>query len=117
MQKLNCKVGDLAIVVNTELLQNLGQIVEVLGPKNSTGPNLRGPGHVWNVRTVGGRNGLYYRYNDSGRIVQLAEGPVPDCRLRPVSGLADGDDAKEDLGMRTPTSKRKRKPREVVQVR
>ena len=86
--KLNCKIGDLAIVVSTELPQNVGQIVEVLGLQNDTF-DLSGQGHIWHVRTVSGRSTLHYRRNRlGGRIDQMAEGPAPDRCLRPVSGLA-----------------------------
>lgn len=116
MQKLNCKIGDLAIVVNTEVLQNQGQIVEILGFQRASQPRLTGPGHVWHVQTVSGRATLCYRYkHEGGRIDKHAEGPVPDCRLRPVSGLADDGAAPADLGVLTPSTKRKRKPRAAVE--
>ena len=114
MQKLNCKPGDLAIVVNTTLPENLGQIVEVIGTKTKQGPDIKGPGHVWHVRTVSGRPTLLYRYNGAGgRIDKLAEGPAPDCRLRPVSGLDNGDAVQEDVAVRKTAPRRKRKPVEV----
>lgn len=87
--KLNCKAGDLAIVVSTELPENLGQIVEVLGLQTGTPVELTGLGHVWRVRALGGRRTLFYRFNNDGRIVQHAEGPAPDRCLRPISGLLD----------------------------
>jgi len=90
MQKLNCRPGDLAIVVNAILPQNLGQIVEVLGPQTSRPVKLDGPGHIWRVRVVTGREALYYRFTKDARVVRYVEGPVPDCRLKPVSGLQDG---------------------------
>ena len=114
MQKLNCKPGDLAIVVNALLPQNIGQIVEVLGPGINKPFKLAVIGYVWNVRTVSGRDSLFYRYDISGRIVQCAEGPVPDNFLRPVSGLADGDAVQEDVAVSVPG--RKRKPRTVVKA-
>lgn len=86
-QSLRCKIGDLAIVVSAKLPQNLGQIVEVLGPQTGVPFRLTGPGHVWQVRAVSGRESLYYRFDKDGRVVQHAEGPVPDCRLRPMSGV------------------------------
>ena len=115
MQKLNCKVGDLAIVVNAENPDNVGQIVEVLGRKRKRGIDLTGPGHVWDVRTVTGRATLCYRYHlEDGRIAKHAEGPVPDCRLRPVSGLTDDDAVREDVAVKKTATRRKRKPLEVV---
>jgi hypothetical protein len=87
MQNLNCKPGDLAIVVNAILPQNLGQIVEVLGPQADRPFKLQGPGHIWRVRVITGRESLFYLFSESARVVRHVEGPVPDCRLRPVSGL------------------------------
>jgi hypothetical protein len=90
MRKLNCKVGDLAIVISAELPANLGQIVEILGDPRPGTP-LPGPGHVWHVRSIGGRRSLTYFFRDTGRTERLAEGPVPDIRLRPLNGLPDDD--------------------------
>lgn len=104
MPKLNCRVGDLAIVVNAQLPQNLGQIVEVIGlPSNVPFP-LPGPGHVWLVRTVSGRDALYYRFEKTGRVVRHAEGPVPDCRLRALPGLDPCQEIERSLGAEHPTS-------------
>jgi len=52
MPNRNCKIGDLAIVVNAEQAQNVGYIVEVLGPQTNGPFTLTGPGHVWQVRTL-----------------------------------------------------------------
>jgi len=42
------------------------------------------------ARTVSGRKTLHYR-DLFGKIRKLAKGPVPDRRLRPVSGLTDAN--------------------------
>jgi hypothetical protein len=91
MQKLNCKVGDLAIVVSAKLPQNVGQIVEVIGLQTGKPFALTDPGQVWEVRAVSGRDSLYYLLERTGRVVQHVQGPVPDSRLRPVSGIAPAD--------------------------
>ena len=110
MQTLNCKIGDLAIVVNTELPENLGQIVEVLGLPQSGPLDMTGHGHLWHVRTVSGRETLVYRFNyEGGRTEKYAEGPVPDHCLRPVSGLTDADSVYADLGKKLESPRRKRK--------
>ena len=108
--KLNCKIGDLAIVVNTQLAENLGQIVEVLGPQTEVSFDLAGPGHVWQVRAVSGRATLMYLFHADGRVVMHVEGPAPDCRLRPVCGLSLDDGALEDLGAKSRAPRRKLKP-------
>ena len=108
--KLNCKIGDLAIVVNTQLPENLGQIVEVLGPQTEVSFDLAGPGHVWQVRAVSGRATLMCLFHADGRVVMHVEGPAPDCRLRPVCGLSLDDGAQEDLGAKSRAPRRKLKP-------
>jgi hypothetical protein len=75
MSQLNCKLGDLAIVVNTIRPENLGQIVKVIGVPVPAPNNISGRGHVWQVRTVSGRSGLRYRYDrDGGRIERHSGG-------------------------------------------
>ena len=97
--KTNCQIGDLAIVISAEQSQNLGQIVEVVGRNKGKPFGLKGPGIVWQVRTVSGRETLYYLFRDLGKVVLLAEGPAPDCRLKPVTGLPDGDKARTEAGV------------------
>lgn len=101
MTALNCKPGDLAIVVATELPENLGQIVEVLGIQTGKPLDLPDHGHVWQVRTVSGRKTLIYRVATVTRPKRFhhAEGPAPDRCLRPVSGLTDGDAASDGSGV------------------
>ena len=111
MTALNCKVGDLAIVVATELPQNLGQIVEVLGLQTGKPLGLSGLGHIWQVRAVSGRSSLVYRFNDTGKIVTNAEGPAPDRCLRPVSGVASDDGADANTSLQLITPRRRAKPR------
>jgi hypothetical protein len=73
---LNCKVGDLAIVVSAVHAENIGQIVEVLGPQCKKPFDLAGQGHTWQVRTVSGRETLCYRRNTKGfvRIERVRRG-------------------------------------------
>ena len=101
MQKRNCAIGDLAIVVNAEQSENLGQIVEILGLQTGKPFNLSGPGHFWQVRAVSGRSTLTYLFRDNARVVRCAVGPAPDCRLRPVSGPQVAEPA--DADVRVPT--------------
>jgi len=89
MHKLNCAPGDLAIVIDAVLPENIGQIVEVIGSPSTF--CIREAGHVWHVRAVSGRESLVYRYAN-GTIFTRSEGPVPDRRLRPVSGLQEEEE-------------------------
>ena len=109
LRPLNCRIGDLAIVVSAELTENLGQIVEVVGLPQSGPLDMTGHGHLWHVRTVSGRETLVYRFNyEGGRTEKYAEGPVPDACLRPVSGLTDADSLHADLGKKLTSPRRKR---------
>jgi len=89
-QVLRCKVGDLAVVVSATLSQNIGQIVEVLGRQRRGKISLKKLGHIWHVKALSGRPSLQYLFA-SGDLVQATEGPVPDFRMVPVSGLPDVD--------------------------
>lgn len=111
--QLNCKVGDLAVVVSAELSENLGQIVEILAPATGIPFLLVESRQVWQVVTVSGRKTLLYRFNqENGRVDQHSEGPVPDRCLRPVSGLTDGGE--EPTGADIGRPARRRRPRVVI---
>lgn len=82
---LRCRVGDIALVVWAYHPENIGMLVEVLGPATGKPFKVSEPGMQWQVRCAGSVKGLYYHYKD-GRVVALAEGPVPDAYLRPLRG-------------------------------
>jgi hypothetical protein len=83
---MNCKPGDLAVLIRSAIPENVGIIVEV----------VEWMGHVWSndsitnwrVRPVGGP-----RQTTIGSLQQ--EGAAPDEWLRPVSGLPDTEDTDE----------------------
>jgi len=89
-----CKPGDLAICVNATVPENIGNIVEVLGPP--TGIPFQGPWAcaTWQVRTASGRKTLVYKHGAGRRskVERHAEGPVPDFRLRPLPRIEGGDE-------------------------
>jgi hypothetical protein len=116
MSKLNCKIGDLAIVVSAELPQNIGYIVEVIGIHTDKPLLLERPGHVWQVRGASGRKGLHYQFRDTGLVVQHSEGPVPDLCLRAIAGLGSLDAATEDMGVGGITHNSWVEPDTVVEV-
>lgn len=79
--KLNCAVGDLAITVNCNLPENLGNIVRVISSFGyEEWEGFSEPLFTWNVEvaTEGGR--LFYRVEDG--IAGFDAGPVPDKYLR-----------------------------------
>lgn len=76
---MNCKPGDLAIVVNSQFEENLGVLVEVTGP----------PEHFihttdWHVRSAGLRP--IVGTNQFGRMEACTEADVADVCLRPIRG-------------------------------
>ena len=91
MTALNCKVGDLAIVISAYITENIGNIVEIVGPPTGRPIKASWECATWHVRTVSGRRTLVYRLGNGsiGIVKRHAEGPVPDFRLWPVSGLPD----------------------------
>ena len=85
--KLNCKAGDLAITVKCDVPENLGRIVRVIAFEGfKEWPHYPDPIPVWLVGAYSGNDGLSYQYPD-GSIKKSKGGLVPDCFLRPISGL------------------------------
>lgn len=85
--KLNCKVGDLAITVKCHVPDNLGKIVQIIAYEGlQEWANYPDPIPVWLIRAYSGSDGLSYQYPD-GSIKKSKGGLVPDCFLRPISGL------------------------------
>jgi hypothetical protein len=85
--KLNCKEGDLAITVKCDVPENLGRIVKVITFEGfKEWPHYPDSIPVWLVGVYSGNDGLAYQYPD-GSIKKSKGGLVPDCFLRPISGL------------------------------
>lgn len=84
MNTLRCRPGDLAVIVTAENLENIGALVEVIGPPGAATGSLSGdPGFLWWVRAVG--RPMTYLFRD-GRVERFHEGPAPDAFLRPIRG-------------------------------
>lgn len=86
MSKPMCKVGDLAISVNTELPENAGLIVEVMAihVQDPTWGNDHGP--LCRVRSAGDRP-LHLNLRIAGEWQRqiVREAVVPDSRLLPIT--------------------------------
>lgn len=86
--KLNCKVGDLCIVVKDSLGKDLGKIVEVV----SFGDNWSDEGDDrfhWRCSTLGQRFTCTYPLGDTTDGQELVD--IPDACLRPIRDT-DGED-------------------------
>ena len=84
---MNCKIGDLAIVVNAQYRCNIGNIVRILAPHDGTGNiNFFDQGQVWVAECA-----RPMKWEGCGRIYRRRRGPVPDNRLQPIrsSGIDD----------------------------
>ncbi|MBU9649374.1 hypothetical protein LGN12_18925 [Burkholderia multivorans] len=89
---MNCKPGDLAIIVRAMCPENVGRIVEVL-PQSEMGCF----GLEWNTR---GRGPVIVLSRLTGLIVGsyvADDGWVPDAWLRPVTGLPITDDVEDEV--------------------
>ncbi|MBR8147051.1 hypothetical protein [Burkholderia vietnamiensis] len=89
---MNCKPGDLAIIVKAMCPENVGRIVVVL-PQSEMGVF----GLEWNTQ---GRGPVMKQSRLTGLIVgsEIAnDGWVPDAWLRPVSGLPITDDVEDEV--------------------
>ncbi len=88
MAKLNCQVGDLAMIVRYELPGDLGVIVRVLGVSNEmeTWWGSDTEIHIWNVEVVS--KGNYYCYphvDEELQKIMNFNGPMPDAYLMPIT--------------------------------
>ena len=94
-QKLNCKVGDLAVTVKCEIFQNLGKIVRIEQPVGYKKWRSFGQVFLWRVSVPeNAAEGLVYDFD--GWVEERNEGEVPDMFLRPISG--DSSKAEEMAG-------------------
>lgn len=79
---MNCKPGDLALIVSSRFEQNVGVIVDVIGVAHGKIVMPQEPGQIWHCRA---RGAITYETVFAERIV-TSEGPIPDACLRPIRG-------------------------------
>jgi len=77
---MNCKPGDLAIVIGDDDDQNVGRIVRVVGPAKWV------DGSAWWC-SVEGAPLLVRQYDDYERTYLANNADIYDDRLRPITGL------------------------------
>lgn len=94
---MNCKPGDLAVVLYSDIPENVGLFVDVIeaDDPNKHGIALLHDGQVWICRA---RGVIKYR-NIFGEACQLKEGPIPDEVLKPIRPQPMGTktETKQDL--------------------
>ena len=93
MNKLRCRPGDLAIVIQAEFATNLGRIVRIIGVDDRKGDILfpvKTP--TWLVRCE-----LPMTWHNDKKRHSRRQGPVPDAYLQPIRGNLLGKDIADGL--------------------
>ena len=81
---LNCQVGDLAIAVDAELTENIGNIVLIVAAGGyREWSDFLEPVFVWDVEALGPECPLHYQVGSRSVTTKMA-GEVPDMFLRPI---------------------------------
>jgi len=79
--KLNCAIGDLAITVNCQIPENLGNIVRIISSGGFQEWNgFSEPLYTWNVEVATEGGVLFYEAEDG--LEAFTAGPAPDVYLR-----------------------------------
>ena len=87
MTKLNCKPGDLAVVVTAHNPENIGTILRVIRAHQDQNALVDFNGqHIWLAEAP-----RPMTYKVSNKLVKRKKGAVPDAILRPIRGIP-GDD-------------------------
>ncbi len=87
MSKLNCKPGDLAVVITAHNTENIGTILRVIKKHPNQKALVDHVGtHIWLAEAP-----RPMAYNVGGKLVMRRKGAVPDAILRPIRGLPTPD--------------------------
>jgi len=84
---MNCKPGDLAIMVSSGIPENIGRIFEILNFNQAVTDFSGKP--IWNVRAA------HPARTADGEM--SSEGNASDADLRPITGLPITDDIKDEV--------------------
>lgn len=88
---MNCKLNDLAIIVQSEHRENIGRIIQIDAPYE---PAFDGA-FRWSVHAVGAPLIGYDAWVD--RVIETLVGAIEDYMLRPISGIPMNDEVTDDL--------------------
>lgn len=93
MNKVRCKLGDLAVVIDARYKCNLGAVVQVIELHHGFG-DLRYPTeqNAWLVRSS-----KVLKWTVDGKRYRRKSGPEPDAQLQPIRGYPLGRDIAEGL--------------------
>ncbi|WP_186215901.1 hypothetical protein [Burkholderia gladioli] len=87
---MNCKPGDLAIIIKTRSGEAIGWIVRVL----EIGREIPDLGYAWCIKTS---KPVYVESIASGKHSYTDEPLCPDSWLRPISGIPMTDDVTDEV--------------------
>ena len=79
---MNCKPGDMALIVSSQIESNLGVLVDVIGAPDGKIHIAQNLGHLWHCKV----RGVVTYVSVTGKRIVTSEGPVPDACLRPIRG-------------------------------
>ena len=93
MNKVRCKPGDLAVVIDARYKCNLGAVVQVIELHHGFG-DLRYPleQNAWLAKSS-----KVLQWTVAGKRYRRKSGPVPDAQLQPIRGYPLGRDIAEGL--------------------
>lgn len=102
---MNCKPGDLAVIVDSAFAENVGLLVSVLAAADS----YEGEPH-WTVRSVGSpiKFEWYEDGQPTGELGFDMQTDSPDADMRPIRD--PGDDAVDETLLRLPAPSKEVKP-------
>jgi len=83
MSKLFCKVGDLAVTVEAEVMANIGNVVKIVRAVGYEGFSSYQKIFLWEVEAASSERLLVYEY-PNGKIEKCRVGKIPDRYLRPI---------------------------------
>jgi hypothetical protein len=84
VDKLNCRVGDIAMVVNSQESVNHGTIVYIKSAKGTLPrPQSGSTAFIWNIIVI--TSGKKLRYEDGGKSIEQSYGVLADCALMPIT--------------------------------
>ncbi len=105
---MNCKKGDLAVVVDAYNPGNIGTILTVIrSHRNQKSLKVEPGDHIWLVSAP-----RPMTYECSGTLTYRKKGPVPDSYMRPIRGLPLG--GKENNALSKPVKRGKVRQKEAV---
>ena len=84
VEKLNCRVGDIAMVVNGPVSVNQGTIVYIKSAKGID-PQLQSESAAFNWNVIVITSGKKLRYEDGGKSIEQSYGVLADCALMPIT--------------------------------